>query len=874
MTVSLKSKTSALLFFVLALCIFISVGDALSDGEFAGGLGTAESPYQIATCAQLQSAGSYLDSNFLLTAEIDCTADTGTEGGALWNGGLGFAPIGSSTVAFTGNFDGDNHIITGLFINRPSESYVGLFGQVSSTISNLILSNVDITGYGGVGALIGGSLQTTSVENVHSSGNVVAIDAGAGGLIGSMLNNSIIENSYSSATVSSTEAVGGLVGEATTVSSSYATGNVVGGITVGGLAGEVTNIIFNSYATGQVTVGSKGGGLVGMITTGGSVFQSYATGDVVGLSGNNMGGLIGYCQYGSVSTSFAYGDVTGSVRVGGLIGNSGGCHTVNIYATGNVVGSNQVGGLIGWEWGGPTSVENAYSTGNVSGTNNVGGLIGSVDSQDVNYSFSVSAVPAYDNVNYIGGLFGTSDLIEGTVGNYWYNSNTNGVGNSASATSSGEWELVASASVFKGTSTTAPLDQWSFSGENQVWVATAGRYPTLYAIAADDVSPITYTLTYSAGTGGSLTGTASQTVDYGSDGSAVTAVADSGYQFVNWNDDSTANPRTDTNITQNLSVSAVFEATPSSGSSGGIIIPSGPVVNIPPYLLAGNIISDVQNGYQMAISADPFFTMVGWESYQKSVFNNYSTDTLYIKYRTSAGGVSQVFILTVPNNNILGTHINETIATSSITPPPDITDAEVVIDAPLSEIEIVVSQLPPPDYFTFLNDLKPTMINEEVKELQKYLNTNGFVLSKVGPGSPGQETDKFGRLTWIALLKFQRAHKIYTENGSLGKVTRNYINSDLSLKNIGKQNILANYSFNQDLKPSTVNADVKKLQRYLNNNGFPIATVGPGSPGYETEKFGSFTWFSLLRFQKANHIVPANGTFNSATREYVNSKLF
>jgi len=92
----------------------------------------------------------------------------------------------------------------------------------------------------------------------------------------------------------------------------------------------------------------------------------------------------------------------------------------------------------------------------------------------------------------------------------------------------------------------------------------------------------TRTLTYTAGSNGSITGDSPQTVDYGSDGSAVTAVPSTGYHFVNWSDSSTANPRTDTNVTDNISVTANFEATapttytitPSAGSNGSIS-PSG-----------------------------------------------------------------------------------------------------------------------------------------------------------------------------------------------------------------------------------------------------------------------------------------------------------
>ncbi len=68
----------------------------------------------------------------------------------------------------------------------------------------------------------------------------------------------------------------------------------------------------------------------------------------------------------------------------------------------------------------------------------------------------------------------------------------------------------------------------------------------------------TFTLDYGAGAGGSLTGETSQVVDYGTNGTAVTAVADTGYHFVNWSDASTGNPRTDLNVTANISVTANF----------------------------------------------------------------------------------------------------------------------------------------------------------------------------------------------------------------------------------------------------------------------------------------------------------------------------
>ncbi len=70
----------------------------------------------------------------------------------------------------------------------------------------------------------------------------------------------------------------------------------------------------------------------------------------------------------------------------------------------------------------------------------------------------------------------------------------------------------------------------------------------------------TYTVAYLAGDHGSITGSASQTVNYGADASSVTATADSGFHFTNWSDSSTANPRTDYGIDTNISITANFAA--------------------------------------------------------------------------------------------------------------------------------------------------------------------------------------------------------------------------------------------------------------------------------------------------------------------------
>jgi parallel beta-helix repeat protein len=263
------------------------------------GAGTAQSPYLIFDAVQLQVIQNDLGSHYKLACDIDASETSS------WNSGQGFAPIGYDVTPFTGKFNGSGHAITGLYINRQSFDYAGLFGRLGPTgiIENVHMIDVNVNGKSYTGGLVGCNDQGL-VANSSSSGTVKGF-VEVGGLVG--LNFGTISKSYSSADVTATtQEVGGLAGYLSWnsyVIESYATGNVVGTDYVGGLVGwNFQGNIHNSYATGGVSGGNYVGGLTGSCE-GATIMYSYSSGSVSGI-GVDTGGLLGYVTSSTVMGCF------------------------------------------------------------------------------------------------------------------------------------------------------------------------------------------------------------------------------------------------------------------------------------------------------------------------------------------------------------------------------------------------------------------------------------------------------------------------------------------------------------------------------------------------------------------------------------------
>jgi len=104
---------------------------------------------------------------------------------------------------------------------------------------------------------------------------------------------------------------------------------------------------------------------------------------------------------------------------------------------------------------------------------------------------------------------------------------------------------------------------WNWSDGSTANPRTDSNVTSNITVTAN-FTTLTYTLTYNAGIHGSISGTTPQTVNYGGSGTAVTAVPNTGYAFTNWSDGSTSNPRTDANVTSNITVAANFVVTNST----------------------------------------------------------------------------------------------------------------------------------------------------------------------------------------------------------------------------------------------------------------------------------------------------------------------
>lgn len=283
--------------FVLALLMVITIFPvialpAVAEGELP------EGAIPISTIEELDMICNEYPANgyYYLTNDIDMSDATASQYGDFYNGGSGWMPIGTSSIPFSGTFDGQGHTISGLNINRPNSDKVGLFGCISNaTIENVNIKDSDVIANDYVGLLCGYSTGESSISNSNVLGTITGNNYLAGVVgFGETLQISncqnkanIISNATDGSPVETDLYLGGIVSKVSNgiISKSANFGEIeylpgkVRSIFAGGIAGYSNSTVSYCRNEGNISVNNR----------------TYYT-NVNTSSSRRIGGVCGFCN--------------------------------------------------------------------------------------------------------------------------------------------------------------------------------------------------------------------------------------------------------------------------------------------------------------------------------------------------------------------------------------------------------------------------------------------------------------------------------------------------------------------------------------------------------------------------------------------------
>lgn len=191
-----------------------------------------------------------------------------------------WTPIGNKTTQYKGVFDGQNHLVKGLYFNDSKVEYVGLFGYINQgSILNVGVIEPYFYGYMDVAGICGYN-NKGEIINCYNKGNISSSGNYASGICG---------NNYYG-----------------TISNCYNEGDINGGEAAGICAQNSYGTIQNSYNLGDIkSTTYYGGGICATQSTSsgnGKIVNCYSTGDVSTKTNSNAGGILGY-MYPNTSTA-------------------------------------------------------------------------------------------------------------------------------------------------------------------------------------------------------------------------------------------------------------------------------------------------------------------------------------------------------------------------------------------------------------------------------------------------------------------------------------------------------------------------------------------------------------------------------------------
>lgn len=275
-------------------------------------------------------------------------------------------PIGNTSTAFKGTFDGNDHTINKVDILSSSPGTdLGLFGKTQdASIRNFIANNITVTGptasnVYSIGGLVGSATKTTitqvSVDNVTVMNSGASGTANTGGFAGLVTNSTITNCDVRMSKLFNQSTDPLQIGDTSTTDTNLANYVRAAGH-AGGFAGKITgassDINHCFAAIGVSTISNQAhksslGGFVGALDVG-TISNCYASGNVRlhindnGVLNSVIGGFVGetltsYSDRGNLRIRNCYS--TGTVRhmviyvAGGFVGNEGGGMIENSYTT-------------------------------------------------------------------------------------------------------------------------------------------------------------------------------------------------------------------------------------------------------------------------------------------------------------------------------------------------------------------------------------------------------------------------------------------------------------------------------------------------------------------------------------------------------------
>ena len=307
----------------------------------------AASVYEIKDVAGLQYAVTHPDGDYILTKDIDLSAQKN------------WTPIGTVSTPFSGSFNGNGHTVK-LAISGNSttdDTLFGLFGAVSGEVKNLIVTGtVDVTckraAVGGIAAALidGGEIFncTSYVKiTVKSSGQPLV-----GGIAGiTLASAATVDGTVQycrtagsiSATVSSTSGGSGNFGDGTN--------GAIGGM-VGFSANSATTEVAYCKQEGTITVDGGScnvGGMIGQSCVNGdtsitNIYSCANIGDITinNLKGERAAGIIGYVRAGEIVACYNAGNIIAYSDNGKTIARNGYGTYFGIFGYANMAESHKV----------------------------------------------------------------------------------------------------------------------------------------------------------------------------------------------------------------------------------------------------------------------------------------------------------------------------------------------------------------------------------------------------------------------------------------------------------------------------------------------------------------------------------------------------